>query len=56
MYNGGRPIPGYSWDQAGQPISDEQIKEWLMERIAGDESIYGYRKLTFASDGNIALS
>lgn len=46
VYNGGRPIPGYSWDQAGQPVSDEQIKEWLMELIAGDESTYGYRKLT----------
>jgi putative transposase len=46
VYNGGRPIPGYSWDQAGQPVSDEQIKESLMELIAGDESTYGYRKLT----------
>ncbi len=46
IYNGGRPIPGYSWDQAGRPVSDEQIKEWLMELIVGDESTYGYRKLT----------
>jgi putative transposase len=46
VYNGGRPIPGFSLDQKQQPVSDEQIKEWLMELIAGDESIYGYRKLT----------
>lgn len=30
----------------GQLISDEQIKEWLMELISGEESAYGYRKLT----------
>jgi putative transposase len=43
---GGRPIPGYSLDQAGTPTSDEQIKEWLLELISGEEEIYGYRKLT----------
>lgn len=43
---GGRKIPGYSLTLTGKPISDEQIKEWLMELIAGEESIYGYRKLT----------
>jgi putative transposase len=42
----GRPIPGYSLNQHGKPISDEQIKEWLFELIASEESIYGYRKLT----------
>jgi putative transposase len=46
MYNGGRPIPGFSLDHKRRPVSDEQIKEWLMELIAGDESTYGYRKLT----------
>ncbi|RYD05544.1 hypothetical protein N752_09365 [Desulforamulus aquiferis] len=46
MYKGGRKIPGYSLTSTGKPISDEQIKEWLMELIAGEESIYGYRKLT----------
>ncbi|WP_328793897.1 IS3 family transposase [Heliomicrobium gestii] len=44
-YNGGRPQPGYSWTQDGRRISDEQIKEYLMELIAGEENIYGYRKL-----------
>jgi putative transposase len=26
-------------------VSDEQVKEWLMELISGEEQIYGYRKL-----------
>lgn len=46
MYNGGRPKPGYSLSIKGRPVSDEQIKEWLLELISGDESSYGYRKLT----------
>lgn len=46
MYNGGRPVPGYSFDQTQHPVSDEQIKEGLMELIAGDGAHYGYRKLT----------
>jgi putative transposase len=32
-------------NQYDKPISDEQIKEWLLELIAGEECIYGYRKL-----------
>ena len=43
---GGRPIPGYSLNKGNEPISDEQIKEWLLELIAGEEHAYGYRKLT----------
>lgn len=47
IYKGGRKAPGYSLTkETNKPISDEQIKEWLMELIAGEESIYGYRKLT----------
>ncbi|WP_183186371.1 IS3 family transposase, partial [Brevibacillus agri] len=46
VYHGGRPIPGYSLSKDGQPVSDEQIKEWLSELIADEESAYGYRKLT----------
>lgn len=46
VYHGGRPIPGYSLAKDGQPVSDEQIKEWLSELIADEESAYGYRKLT----------
>lgn len=29
-------------------ISNEQIKEWLLELISGEENSYGYRKLTKA--------
>jgi putative transposase len=46
QYSGGRPVPGYSRDKNNQPVSDEQIKEWLSELIAGEENAYGYRKLT----------
>jgi len=45
VHSGGRPIPGYSLNKQDKPISDEQIKEWLLELIAGEESAYGYRKL-----------
>ena len=31
VYNGGRPIPGYSMKKDGQPVADEQIKEWIHE-------------------------
>ena len=44
--NGGRPFPGYCWNTAGHRISDEQVKEWLLEAIADEEESYGYRKLT----------
>lgn len=42
----GRPAPGYSIAKDGKKISDEQIKEWLLEEVAGDGYAYGYRKLT----------
>lgn len=42
----GRPAPGYSFQEGGARIADEQIQEWLMELIAGDCYNYGYRKLT----------
>ncbi|MFD2511192.1 hypothetical protein [Halalkalibacter alkalisediminis] len=35
----GRPAPGYSITKDGKKISDEQIKEWLLEEIEGDEII-----------------
>jgi putative transposase len=46
VYSGGRPKPGYSFSVDKRPVSDEQIKEWLLEAINGEESSYGYRKLT----------
>jgi putative transposase len=48
LHNGGRPQPGYSLSQDGKRISDEQIKEWLLELVAGEGQAYGYRKLTIA--------
>lgn len=42
----GRPAPGYSFKEDGKKVSDEQIKEFLLETIAGDGYNYGYRKLT----------
>lgn len=42
----GRPAPGYSIKKNGKKIPDEQIKEWLLEAIAGDGYSYGYHKLT----------
>ncbi|WP_164462196.1 IS3 family transposase [Bacillus sp. FJAT-42376] len=41
----GRPPIGYSFTVLDSRISDEQIKEYLMEAIEGEEGIYGYRKL-----------
>jgi putative transposase len=45
-YHSGRPMPGLSYTQDGERISDEQICEWLMEFLAGEGASYGYRKLT----------
>lgn len=42
----GRPAPGYSYQESGVSIADEQIEEWLMELIEGNGYNYGYRKLT----------
>jgi putative transposase len=41
----GRPCPGYSYTVDGQKISDEQIKEWLLELVEGEEHIYGHKLL-----------
>ena len=43
---GGRPIPGFSLTQSGQKRTDEKIKSYLLQLIEGEESVYGYRKLT----------
>ncbi|MDR4329684.1 IS3 family transposase [Bacillus pseudomycoides] len=51
----GRPVPGYSYDQQGKKIPDEQIQEWLMELIAGEAGIYGYRKLCLCLRNEYAL-
>jgi putative transposase len=46
IHGGGRPQPGYSITKENKRIRDEQIKEWLLEAVAGDGNTYGYRKLT----------
>lgn len=43
---GGRPIPGFSLNRNGKKIPDQMIKHYLMSLIEGQESVYGYRKLT----------
>jgi putative transposase len=40
----GRPAPGYSITKDDKKIPDEQIKEWLLDEVAGDGYAYGYRK------------
>jgi putative transposase len=45
VYRGGRRIPGYSQTADGHKVSDEQIKEWIMDAIEGDGFNYGYVKL-----------
>ncbi|MDD4402867.1 MAG: IS3 family transposase [Desulfitobacteriaceae bacterium] len=42
----GRPISEYSYTKCGLKVSDEQIKEYLMEHVTGDGYAYGYKKLT----------
>ena len=42
----GRPLPGYSSNKTGNKVSDEQLEEFLMEAVEGEEGVYGYRKLT----------
>lgn len=44
---GGRPIPGYSYTEDGEKVSDEQVKDWIMEAIADEGAAYGYLKLTY---------
>lgn len=41
----GRHCPGYSLTLQGRMVSDEQIKEWLLELVEGEEHIYGYKLL-----------
>lgn len=42
----GRPYPGFSLTNDEKRIPDEQIQEFLMEALEGEEAVYGYRKLT----------
>ena len=42
----GRKQPGYSFTKLGERITDETIKELLLELVCGDGYPYGYGKLT----------
>lgn len=44
--NGGRPIPGYSYDKNGQKVPDARIKRYLRRLLNGPHAASGYRKLT----------
>ncbi len=52
----GRPIPGYTYTYSGQKISDEQVKEFIMEEISGDGYPYGYKKLTSSMQEDYKLN
>mgnify|MGYP002332096573 CR=1 FL=1 len=54
----GRKIPGFSLSRKGEKISDEQIKEYLCELVAGDGFPYGYKKLTIClqEDYNLIIN
>ncbi|KQX46668.1 integrase [Paenibacillus sp. Root444D2] len=41
----GRPLPGFSRTVTGEKVSDEQITEWLLELLEGEEHVYGYKLL-----------
>ena len=45
--SGGRPATQYTFTKDGKKVSNEQVKEWLMEAIEGDGFGYGYLKLTY---------
>lgn len=38
-------MPGYSHTTTGEKVSDEQLKEWLLELLEGEEHVYGYKLL-----------
>jgi putative transposase len=46
--NGGRPVPGYSYTFKGEKVADTRIKGLIMKLLEGEESSYGYRRLTIA--------
>ncbi len=54
----GRKIPGYSLTKTAEKVSDEKIKEYLLELIAGDGFPYGYKKLTWSlkEDYNLLIN
>ncbi|KXG73636.1 DDE-type integrase/transposase/recombinase [Thermotalea metallivorans] len=51
----GRSIPGYSFDKNNKKISDEQIKEYIVQIIEEEGHAYGYLKITHALKRNFHL-
>lgn len=51
----GRPETTHSLTYSGEIVSNAQIKEWLMELIAGEAHIYGYVLLTKCLQEQYAL-
>lgn len=45
---GGRPVPGHSCTFEGEKVPDTRIKRLIMKLLEGEESAYGYRKITVA--------
>ncbi|MDI4643560.1 IS3 family transposase [Cohnella hashimotonis] len=41
----GRPVPGYAYNESGEKVCDEQIQEWLLLLLEGEEHVYGYKLL-----------
>lgn len=52
----GRPILGSSDTYLGKKISDEQIKEFIIEEISGDGYPYGYKKLASSMQEDYGLN
>jgi len=46
IFKGGRPQPSHSMTTDNKAVCDEQIKDYLLELVFGEEYAYGYRKLT----------
>jgi putative transposase len=38
-------VPGFSYTVTGEQVCDEQIQEWLLELLEGEEHVYGYKNL-----------
>lgn len=38
-------MPGYSCSESGEKVCDEQIQEWLLTLLEGEEHVYGYKLL-----------
>jgi putative transposase len=51
----GRSIPGYSLNKNNKKVSDEQIKEYIIQIIEDEGYAYGYLKITHALRRNFHL-